>query len=82
MFKKIWKFATGWEKATFFVLVLYAISPIDLFPEAFFGPFGFADDFGALLLFAKMVWNILQRAKKSELENASKSQDLSPLLNK
>lgn len=28
---------------------LYAISPIDCLPEAFFGPFGFVDDLGAVV---------------------------------
>jgi hypothetical protein len=28
---------------------LYAISPVDLFPEAFFGPIGYIDDIGAVV---------------------------------
>lgn len=34
--------------------VIYDISPIDLIPEGFFGPFGFADD--ALLTIVVLTW--------------------------
>ncbi|MFV0145399.1 YkvA family protein [Empedobacter falsenii] len=35
---------------------LYIISPIDLIPEALFGPFGLVDDFG-ILLFGMKYFN-------------------------
>ena len=37
----------GWCVAIF--CAFYCISPIDCIPEAFFGPFGFVDDIGALV---------------------------------
>ena len=39
-------------KAMLVSLVLYVIAPFDLIPEAFFGPFGLADDAGAIAAFA------------------------------
>lgn len=44
--------------------VLYIVSPIDIIPEALFGPFGLIDDFGILMFgmkyFNKEVSNFLQ----------------------
>src|ERR1700681_4493802 len=37
----------GWVFAAF--CALYCISPIDILPEAFLGPFGFVDDLGAVV---------------------------------
>lgn len=39
-----------------FVATLYIISPIDIIPEALFGPFGLIDDFG-ILLFGMKYFN-------------------------
>ncbi|GGE90315.1 Uncharacterized membrane protein YkvA, DUF1232 family [Chishuiella changwenlii] len=36
--------------------VFYIISPIDIIPEAFFGPFGLIDDFG-ILMFGMKYFN-------------------------
>lgn len=44
--------------------VIYIISPIDIIPEALFGPFGLIDDFGILMFgmkyFNKEVINFMQ----------------------
>ncbi len=54
-----------------FVATLYIISPIDIIPEALFGPFGLIDDFGILLFGMKyfnkeiikyLAWRDTQRA--------------------
>lgn len=37
------------------IATLYIISPIDLIPEAFFGPFGLIDDFGILMFGMKYL---------------------------
>ena len=39
-----------------FVATLYIISPIDIIPEALFGPFSLIDDFG-ILLFGMKYFN-------------------------
>lgn len=39
-----------------FAATLYIISPIDIIPEALFGPFGLIDDFG-ILLFGMKYFN-------------------------
>lgn len=39
-------------KAMLVGLVLYVLAPLDLMPEALFGPFGLADDAGAIGAFA------------------------------
>lgn len=39
-----------------FLATLYIISPIDIIPEALFGPFGLVDDFG-ILLFGMKYFN-------------------------
>ncbi|MBF0595945.1 YkvA family protein [Faecalibacter rhinopitheci] len=45
------------------IAVLYIISPIDIIPEALFGPFGLIDDFGILMFgmkyFNKEIINFL-----------------------
>lgn len=38
-------------------IILYIISPIDLVPEALLGPFGLADDVGALIYLIKTLVN-------------------------
>ena len=44
--------------------ILYIVSPIDIIPEALFGPFGLIDDFGILMFgmkyFNKEVLNFIQ----------------------
>lgn len=37
------------KKLKMFILIIYILSPIDLFPEAYIGPLGLIDDGGALL---------------------------------
>ncbi|RLZ08662.1 YkvA family protein [Faecalibacter macacae] len=47
-----------------FLAVVYIVSPIDIIPEALFGPFGLIDDFGILMFgmkyFNKEVINFMQ----------------------
>jgi hypothetical protein len=38
----------GWAMAV--ICAIYAISPIDIVPEAFLGPFGLIDDIGAVVM--------------------------------
>lgn len=40
----------AWQKAIPVAAALYAISPIDLVPEAFLGPFGIVDDLVVVVL--------------------------------
>ena len=37
----------GWVFAAF--CVIYFVSPVDILPEAFLGPFGLVDDIGAVI---------------------------------
>ncbi len=37
-------------KATLFLVIVYVICPVDLLPEALFGPFGYLDDFFVILI--------------------------------
>ena len=43
---------------------IYAVSPVDLIPEALAGPFGFFDDVGALFL----GWQAFRGAKQLRVE--------------
>lgn len=60
-FRMLTKTRTGEYKPSYKNLFMaglslfYIISPIDLIPEALFGPFGLIDDFGILLFGMKFV---------------------------
>jgi uncharacterized membrane protein YkvA (DUF1232 family) len=45
--------------------IIYVISPIDLLPEAFLGPFGLVDDLGALFLAFNAVKKAIQGAEST-----------------
>lgn len=60
------------------IAVVYILSPIDIIPEALFGPFGLIDDFGILMFgmkyFDKEIINFLQwefnQKKYKDIEDA------------
>ena len=39
-------------KSVMVAMLVYVLSPVDMMPEAIFGPFGMVDDAGALAVFA------------------------------
>jgi uncharacterized membrane protein YkvA (DUF1232 family) len=39
-------------KSVMVAMLFYVLSPVDMMPEAIFGPFGMVDDAGALAVFA------------------------------
>jgi uncharacterized membrane protein YkvA (DUF1232 family) len=47
--------------------IIYFISPIDVIPEAIFGPIGYVDDFGLLLLVLKLLTAKVEQ-KQAEAE--------------
>lgn len=55
----------GWLMVAF--CAVYAISPIDILPEALFGPFGLFDDIGAILT-AIAAGSAAMNARKNEAE--------------
>jgi uncharacterized membrane protein YkvA (DUF1232 family) len=46
----------------------YAVSPIDVVPEALFGPFGFVDDLGAIFLGYQSLKSALQARRERKLD--------------
>jgi uncharacterized membrane protein YkvA (DUF1232 family) len=47
--------------------IIYFVSPIDVIPEAIFGPIGYVDDFGLLLFVLKLLTAKVEQ-KKAEAE--------------
>ena len=50
-----------WIILCLFIAMIYLISPIDLIPEAFFGPFGFFDDIGCFIMALIYIANVFRQ---------------------
>ena len=46
---------------TALTIVLYALSPLDMFPEAVFGPLGLLDDLAVMVMGSILVSNVLRQ---------------------
>ena len=46
---------------TVLTVVLYALSPLDLIPEAVFGPLGLLDDLAVMVMGCILVSNVLRQ---------------------
>lgn len=56
-----------WNVVGIIAAVIYIVSPIDLIPEVFFGPFGFADDLIALIIAVKKFLQLLNPPSKDTI---------------
>ncbi len=58
-----------WIVLCLFIAMIYLISPIDFIPEAIFGPFGFFDDIGCLIVALVYIAHIFRQDIIQRMDN-------------